>query len=58
MNINLDEIDRLILKALQKDATMSVDDIGAAVNLSRNACWRRIKTMEQVGIITGKCSVG
>ena len=57
MNITLDEKDRSILHALQKDATLSDDDIGAAVNLSRNACWRRIKTMEQTGVISGKVAL-
>ncbi|MBQ2261240.1 MAG: Lrp/AsnC family transcriptional regulator [Loktanella sp.] len=53
----LDETDRRILTLLQKDASMSVDDISATVHLSRNACWRRIKAMEQAGIITGRVAL-
>lgn len=53
----LDTIDRNILRIVQADATVSVDDISAAVNLSRNACWRRIKLMEQSGVITGRVAL-
>ena len=50
----IDQTDRAILRILQTDATLSVDDISAAANLSRNACWRRIKIMEQAGIVKGR----
>ena len=54
---SLDTIDRAILKNLQTDATMSVDDVSEAVNLSRNACWRRIKALEQAGVIKGRVAL-
>ena len=57
MDAKFDEIDRAILRLLQKDATLSVDDISAQVHLSRNACWRRIKLLEQAGIITGRVTL-
>ncbi|WP_439155466.1 Lrp/AsnC family transcriptional regulator [Yoonia sp.] len=57
MNHRIDEIDRAILRILQKDATLAVDDIGVQVHLSRNACWRRIKAMELAGIITGRVAL-
>ena len=57
MEYKIDEIDRAILRLLQKDATPSVDDISLQVNLSRNACWRRIKQMEQAGIITARVAL-
>ena len=57
MKHQLDDIDRDILRSLQSDATLSVDDISAAVNLSRNACWRRIKMMEQNGVIKGRVAL-
>lgn len=53
----LDQIDRAILRILQNDTTLSVDEISAAVHLSRNACWRRIKTMEQTGVIKGRVAL-
>ncbi len=57
MSNDLDQTDRAILRCVQTDATLSVDDISAAVNLSRNACWRRIKAMEQSGVITGRVAL-
>jgi Lrp/AsnC family transcriptional regulator len=54
---SIDDIDRAILKALQEDAGLSVDDISQRVNLSRNACWRRIKQMEEAGIIKGRVAL-
>ena len=53
----IDTIDRAILKELQKDAALSVDEVSQAVNLSRNACWRRIKAMEQAGVIKGRVAL-
>ena len=57
MTTKLDEIDRRILTLLQKDASLSVDDISATVHLSRNACWRRIKALEQAGVITARVAL-
>ncbi|WP_375280029.1 Lrp/AsnC family transcriptional regulator [Pseudooctadecabacter sp.] len=51
MTAQLDKIDHAILAELQKDATLSVDALSDRVALSRNACWRRIKTLESAGII-------
>lgn len=57
MSPELDNIDRDILRLLQKDASLSVDDISGQVHLSRNACWRRIKAMEQAVVITGRVAL-
>ena len=57
MTHNLDEIDRSILRLLQFDAAQSIDDISAQVNLSRNACWRRVKVLEQAGVIKGRVAL-
>ena len=51
---DIDTLDRKILGALQRDATLSLDSLGAQVGLSRNACWRRVRTLEEAGIITGR----
>lgn len=53
----IDEIDKSILRTLQRDATLSVDEISEKVNLSRNACWRRIKQMESTGVITKRVAL-
>ena len=57
MTHNIDTIDRRILENLQRDATMSVDDISDAVSLSRNACWRRIKQLEAAGVIKSRVAL-
>ena len=49
-----DTIDRKILSALQRDAAQSFDVLGAQVGLSRNACWRRVRMLEDAGVITGR----
>jgi len=46
-----DRIDRQILQVLQADATVSIQEVGDRVGLSQNACWRRIKRLEEAGII-------
>lgn len=48
---SLDSFDIAILRLLQEDASSSIADIAAAVHLSQNACWRRIKLLEEAGII-------
>jgi len=57
MTHNLDSTDRAILRLLQKDSTLSVDQISEQVHLSRNACWRRIKAMESAGTITARVAL-
>ena len=47
----IDHLDRAILKQLQRDASQSVGDIADKVGLSTNPCWRRIKRLEQEGLI-------
>ncbi|SMR72060.1 transcriptional regulator, AsnC family [Aliiroseovarius halocynthiae] len=48
---NIDTIDRRILSALQQDADQSLEDLGAKVGLSRNACWRRVRILQESGVI-------
>lgn len=57
MSEELDEIDRRILRALQKDATLSMDALAEIVSLSRNACWRRVRHMEDAGFIKERVAV-
>jgi Lrp/AsnC family transcriptional regulator len=57
MKYNLDEYDRKILRVLQKDASISMDALAERVALSRNACWRRVKLMEEGGIIKGRVTL-
>ncbi len=52
--MTIDEFDRKILHHLQSDASLPAEAIGEKIGLSRNACWRRIKQMEENGVITGR----
>ena len=54
---NIDNIDRRILVELQRDAEQSLETLGAAVGLSRNACWRRMRQMEEAGVIKGRVAL-
>jgi Lrp/AsnC family transcriptional regulator len=47
----LDSIDVRILSLLQNDASRSIADIAEAVHLSQNACWRRMKRLDDEGVI-------
>lgn len=50
----IDTFDARILRLIQSDAALPLDEIGDKVGLSRNAVWRRIKAMEANGTITGR----
>lgn len=47
----LDAIDRAILGALQRDARISNQDLAQRVHLSPSACLRRVKRLEDGGVI-------
>ncbi|MDR9827947.1 Lrp/AsnC family transcriptional regulator [Vibrio sp. FNV 38] len=47
----LDSTDRKILTLLQNDATVSLSDIAEAVNLTTTPCWKRLKKLEESGVI-------
>ena len=57
MSAKNDEIDLKILRLLQEDATQSVDMLSEKVSLSRNACWRRVKALEEAGILRAKVAL-
>ena len=49
----LDAIDRRILRALQVDGRMIYDALAAQVSLSPSATLRRVKRLEESGVISG-----
>lgn len=55
--MELDNIDWAILGELQRDASLPIQAIGERVGLSTNPCWRRIKRMEEAGIIARRVAV-
>lgn len=54
---DIDAYDRAILRALQEDADLSIDILAERINLSRNACWRRMKRLEEQGVIRGRVAL-
>jgi Lrp/AsnC family transcriptional regulator len=53
----MDAIDRKILAVLQKDASLSVAEIGNRVGLSSTPCWKRIQRLEADGVIQRRVAV-
>ena len=53
MIVDLDSKDRQILKALMEDGRLSNQDLADRVNLSPSPCLRRVRLLEERGIITG-----
>jgi len=49
--VQIDDIDRSILKKLQENGRLSNVQLAAAVGLSESACLRRVKLLEENGII-------
>jgi DNA-binding Lrp family transcriptional regulator len=52
--IDLDDLDRALLRSLSRDATTSAGALGRRLGLSQPAAWRRIKRLEEAGIIAGR----
>lgn len=52
-NMDIDTIDHAILGALQKKGRMSNADLAHQVGLSQSACLRRVRRLEEAGIIEG-----
>jgi Lrp/AsnC family transcriptional regulator len=55
--VDLDAIDRRILMLLQRDGALPLAEIAAAVGLTTSPCWKRIKRLEEAGVIRGRVAV-
>ncbi len=51
MNAQLDGLDRKILAQLQKDASLSLDEIARKVGSSKTPVWNRIRKLKAAGVI-------
>ncbi len=54
---DLDATDLAILRLIQADASLSLGDIAKEVGLTQTPCWKRIRRMEETGIITGRVTL-
>jgi len=52
-DMSLDRYDRRILEVLQADGRISNQDLAEAIGLSPSPCLRRVRALEESGIITG-----
>lgn len=48
----MDDIDRKILAELQRDGRLSLTDLSERIGLSLSPCYRRVKALEQAGVIS------
>ncbi len=53
----LDRMDRAILGALQQDGTLSAAQLGETVGLSATPCWKRVKAMDEAGLIEKRVAI-
>ena len=47
----MDKYDRRLLELLQADASLSVAELAKRVSLSSTPCWRRVRNLEERGVI-------
>lgn len=49
--MTLDEVDKKILRLIQHDGNISLNDLAEEVNLTTTPCWKRLKRLEDNGVI-------
>lgn len=52
--IDLDDIDRRLIRALAEDAAQSAGALGRRFGLSQPAAWRRIRRLQDAGVLAGR----
>ena len=53
----IDGFDLQILRELQADADISMQQLGERVGLSHTPCWRRVKKLEDAGVIRSRVTL-
>ena len=53
----IDEIDRQILRRLQNDSTTSLESLADELSVSVNTSWRRVRRLEEDGIIKARVAI-
>ncbi|WP_296420501.1 Lrp/AsnC family transcriptional regulator [Pseudooctadecabacter sp.] len=51
MDVRIDDLDRKILRALQADASRSLDEIAREVGSSKTPVWNRIRKLREAGVV-------
>ena len=52
--IDLDDMDRAILRALSAEGDLSAGELGRRLGLSQPAAWRRVKRLTDAGVLNGQ----
>jgi Lrp/AsnC family transcriptional regulator len=55
--VKLSHSDRKLLQALQRDTTLSQIELAERSGLSRTSVWRRVRELEEAGLIEGKVAL-
>ncbi len=53
----IDDFDRKILRVLQAEPALSIQNLSERVGLSHTPCWRRLKKLEADGVIKGRAVI-
>jgi Lrp/AsnC family transcriptional regulator len=53
----IDKIDRKLLSLLQQDCSLSLQALADAVNLTTTPCWKRLKRLEDDGILLARVAM-
>lgn len=54
MQIKLDDFDLKILKCVQAEPHLSMVEVAERIGLSHTPCWRRLRRMEEAGLVAGR----
>ncbi|PJC87555.1 transcriptional regulator [Vibrio sp. HA2012] len=55
--MKLDKTDKKLLSLLQYDCTLSLNDLAEQVNLTTTPCWKRLKRLEDEGVISKRVAL-
>lgn len=53
----MDKVDRQILTILQRDATVPLGELARQVGISQTPCWRRVKRLEEQGVLQRRVAI-
>lgn len=55
--MTVEPADRRLLKLMQQDGRMTNQDLAQAAGLSTSACWRRVRALEESGVVRGYAAI-
>lgn len=53
----MDKTDTALLRAMQRDASLSIAALAERVGISKSACWRRVQRLEEDGVLRGRVTL-